>query len=304
MSFIDYEYKRSTLSILKNGIKSCLYKIITKNSMPLFLRGRDLISIYPNISGVHEDVVTNTIKYLATSGYNNFLIDIGANIGLTSCQTGELFEEIHMFEPNPCCYKIAEVNMEISLPNKNYEIYPYGLGQSNGLFNLTVPKNNWGGAFIKDNLNSYNDQNIVNKDGYKYFNDSNYFNVNIRIESAENELSKILLSLEKKKRYKGVIKIDVEGYELIIIKELAKAITKNIKLFIIFESWNDNLDISEITSLFSGRATIKKINCYPEFNGKWSKIRKVLFLLFNRKITSKLMNPEEDTVGDLVIIID
>ena len=60
-------------------------------------------------NGVYEPHIKFLIDYLAEKGYSDFLIDIGANIGLTSCQSGNSFKEIHMFEPNPDCVNILKV---------------------------------------------------------------------------------------------------------------------------------------------------------------------------------------------------
>ena len=71
----------------------------------------------------------------------NLAIDIGANIGLISCQCGHLFGEVHMYEPNPIILKILEANSMLSL-DENYTIHPYALSDNEGFTDLTIPKSN------------------------------------------------------------------------------------------------------------------------------------------------------------------
>ncbi|MBX9837544.1 MAG: FkbM family methyltransferase [Silvanigrellaceae bacterium] len=177
-------YEESGLSIIKNAIKDKLFLKSTKNSMDLFLRGRDIISVYPQTHGTHEPHIINLISNLSAIGFSDFLIDIGANIGLTSCQSGKNFKEVHMFEPNPYCCKILEVNSKIALNKTNYKIYEFGLGDQNIKSVLTVPINNWGGAFIKDESNSYDEATLLKKDGFEVYDESNYFNVEIEVKNT------------------------------------------------------------------------------------------------------------------------
>jgi hypothetical protein len=94
-----------------------LLKYLTKKSAGLFLRGGDLISIGVLSEGIHEPDTSELIKIFADGGYNNFLIDIGANIGLISCQTAEKFSEVHMYEPNPLCCHVLAVNKKFLFLN-------------------------------------------------------------------------------------------------------------------------------------------------------------------------------------------
>jgi hypothetical protein len=68
--------------------------------LAVIFRGGDVISMTSISNGVYEPHIKFLIDYLAEK-------DIGLlnrhrrNIGLTSCQSGRNFREIHMFEPNP-----------------------------------------------------------------------------------------------------------------------------------------------------------------------------------------------------------
>ena len=45
----------------------------------------------------------------------DFLIDIVANIGMTSVQSGLCFKEVHLYEPNPECISILKLNLHRAL---------------------------------------------------------------------------------------------------------------------------------------------------------------------------------------------
>lgn len=59
-------------------------RFLTRNSSAIFLKGKDLISLDPLLFGIHEPVITNLIYEFSKSGYNDFLLDIGSNIGITT----------------------------------------------------------------------------------------------------------------------------------------------------------------------------------------------------------------------------
>jgi FkbM family methyltransferase len=182
---------------------------VVSKDCDLFLRNNDIISADPATSGLWEPHLTALIKSFVDNGYNDFFIDIGANIGLTSCQNGQDFKYVHMFEPNPLCRSILEVNAAITLDESCFKIHPYGLGEADKTVLLSVPKRNWGGAFVNDSENSYTSKVLANKDGFKDLRTENYLDVEIKIKNTSNELKMIFKELSEKGLKKGVIKIDV-----------------------------------------------------------------------------------------------
>ncbi|WP_084679457.1 FkbM family methyltransferase [Curvibacter lanceolatus] len=294
--------KETVLSSVKKNIKHYFFRKLTKSSNHLFLRGGDIISIDPQIIGIHEEKIRNSIKHYTTEGYKDFLIDIGANIGLTSCQSGLEFSEIHMFEPNPLCCKILEVNTSISLEPSKITIHKYGLGAENKNCLLTIPKHNWGGAFINDETNSYTKEILSLKDGLENFDSNNYLEVEISIKDTEQELKGIFESLANKGLHRGVIKIDVEGYEESVLIGIAKSIPKNIQAVIFFESWDKNFNLEKITDTFDRKIITRKIVQSPPWGTDASKLRKILSLILNQKYHTKIKNIEGDNfAGDLIL---
>ncbi len=256
----------------------------------------------PQIYGIHEEPLTNEIKHYAFMGYKDFLIDIGANIGLTSCQNGDDFIEVHMFEPNPLCCNILEVNSKITLNTAKFYINRYGLGDLNKKSILTVPKHNWGGAFVRDNINSYTDKILANKDGFDEILSKNYFDIDIVIKDAKTELQNLFNSLAEKGLNKGVVKIDVEGYEEVVLIGIANAIPLNMKIVIIFESWDENFNLTKIENAFNGKCKFKKINRLVPWRKGSKNITKILFLFLLPMIRYKITGIDDEGVTEDLIL--
>jgi FkbM family methyltransferase len=304
--FKDYpkiDYTESRWSLIKIILYSYLFKKITSKTLNLFLRAGDIISVHPQINGSHEPKLNSLIAAIAKEGFCDFIIDVGANIGLTSCQNGHLFKKIHMFEPNPLCYKILEVNSMISLDNNLYTIHKFGIGREDKFTTLTVPKKNWGGGFVKSE-NSYDLQTLVEKDGFNFFDKNNYLEVDIELRRSTDVFAQVFCDLQNMNLKNGVIKIDVEGYEPLVIKGIAETLPPNMNLYILFESWNPHVDFKGLCEPFGKRANIgvlesRKIRKWLPF-----KLIDTLALIFSRKQKAHVQ-PIDNTYrmyeGDIVI---
>ena len=297
-----FEYVESYFSVRKSSFKKRLFRWLTKGSSNLFLRTKDAISLNLLALGVHEPGLTKLIGYYADSGYSDFFIDIGANIGITSCQNGEAFKSVYMFEPNPYCFKILEVNTAMALDMNKCYLFNYGLGVKDHKSKLMVPKFNWGGGFIRDSLNSYGDKLLASKDGLDFIDERNYLSVEIEIKKGATVLGRIFNDLQSTNNVQGVVKIDVEGYEPVIIKELAKVLPKNIKLKIIFESFDPSLDIKELSRSFDRNVNVKRlVKRLPWKDGAPGIVRGFCF----KSIITDLSELTSDgACGDLVLELD
>jgi FkbM family methyltransferase len=302
----DYQYKEDALRFVSNWCRHKLFQTLTKKSLPLVLRSGDAMSFGPQVNGVHEPQIKKLIEFWAKQGLADFLIDVGANIGLTSCQSGNKFKQVHMFEPNPDCFNILRINSKIALTNCDSHLYDFGLGQDNSSKILTVPIKNWGGAFINDENNFYTEKMLANKDSFDNFNKNNYQQITIKVQKATEVFKILFSSLESANLNNGVIKIDVEGYELTILEAIAETLPKNFKLAIVFESWDGSFDIDRITKKFDGRAKALKIVRSPSLKKGPPKIIKLLHLLVSGGYSSKLFPCQNgnDNTGDIVLIIN
>lgn len=299
---LSFSFEQSSFQFIKSKIKQRLFQRLTRNSLNLFLRCADIISSAPQIDGVWEPHIKKLIEHYAANGYSDFFIDIGANIGLTSCQSGNKFKQVHMFEPNPDCYNILKVNTRIYLNKTAYYLYNYGLGDKTLTTTLKVPVNNWGGGFINDQTNSYSDEVLASKDRFEKIDARNYYEIEVEIRNGNDALSELFANLGAESLTSGVIKIDVEGYEPTVLMGIAQAIPKNVQTMIIFECWDDKMDVNSITSPFEGRATCYKLAKNTPFKAHDSLFIKLLNLIIQPRTHTKITKiSNNDIRGDLVI---
>jgi FkbM family methyltransferase len=294
----DFSCSKPNLDFLLSKRRQKKLLAITKKALPLFLRGNDIISTNPLVSGYHEDHIEKLIVYAAQSGADSFLLDIGANIGLTSCLTGKYFKQIFCFEPNPLVYRILLTNLEMSLVNSMVKTYPYGLGLQTKQTEITIPRHNYGGAFIQEG-NSYSNQTLAKKDGFDTFNCDNYLTKTVDIKNAEITL-KELFTIHKLDTQSGVIKIDVEGFETIILSALAKVLNPKTHYAIIFENHDDQASTEQILKQFDNPISLHLIKCKKPSG---SRIIRWGLSLFGAKRTYYLEKITTDTLpkGDILM---
>jgi len=277
-------------------LKESIYKRITSNS-DFFLRPSDIISNAPIIHGLHEPAVHNLLMRLSKNNIDNFLIDIGANIGLTSCQARGLFKKFHLFEPNPLALNILKTNCHFML--ENYVIHDYALGKTSENSNITIPKKNMGGAFIKHQDNFYDEDffnRFARKEGHKDYRSANYACLPIRIEPTITNIEKII----KEASYKpGIIKIDTEGYEQSILEDIAKIIPSDMQAIIIFENHSHQFSPNNLTSLFSGNARLYSITQTKHYKSKLRRYLGIFDLMQH-------LQPTEtgNIIGDLCLALN
>jgi FkbM family methyltransferase len=296
-------YNLTPLRFLKIRFLIIFFKKITRRSSDIFVRGGDIISLGPLIFGVHEETLTKYIDNIADKGSSDFFIDIGANIGLTSSQNGVKFKRIFCFEPNPLCVNILKTNLAISLTEGSFKIFDFALGDEDGEFNLHIPKHNWGGAFIKSN-NEYPDDVLGQKDGFKSIDRKNYLITTVQVKNAEVVFKNLFSLLISENLQKGVIKIDVEGYEKKVLIAIAKSIPPSIEATIVFENHDPEFDIDEIQNAFIGREVNRFKFERSVIRTKKSKIRQFFeFLIFGDKTKLGIYDEKKPIIGDIILRI-
>ena len=244
-TILNFTYTETQTRHFKAKWQRSLFKRVTRHALPLFLRPADQISMAPIVDGIYEPDIKHLLEHLAATGHHHFLIDIGANIGLSSCQSGEHFNEIHLFEPNPNCLHILHVNTRIALRSRPYTIHEYALGARQETLQLFVPAHNWGGAFIRSADNDYDETVLAGKDRYARFDPKNYDIFEVQVEPATEKLQQLFIDLQTRQGNCGTIKIDVEGYEKQILGAIAQALPPGMSVYIIFENWKEDLDLAD-----------------------------------------------------------
>lgn len=215
-----------------------------------------------------------------------------------------------MFEPNPLVFKILEVNVAVNHYNEKFTLFNFGLGENSGIVKLMVPKHNWGGAFIVGRDNSYNQTILAKKDGFNNINPKNYLQLDVQVNKADQSLDHIFHSLNKNSRIKGVIKIDVEGYEDNVLKGLSNSLPDNISVFVVFENWDPCFDLTKVLNRFDGRAQAFILAVSKPFRKKSSPFLKSFMFLLNLPFgrsnytySLKSIKPGDDVVGNIIFMI-
>lgn len=186
------------------------------NHKNLIVFSRDPISFQIETSGYFELSELNLIiDFLRREGLvNGIALDVGANIGNHSIFFDEYFDAVESFEPHPVTFEVLKLNTRLG---KNISVHNFGISQSEEVLTLYNQSYSFGGA----SLHPHGLDNDMEK----------------------NEVSlKPLDSLPHLfERPIGLLKIDVEGHELSVLKGSINLLKKNMPV-ILFEQHLTDFD--------------------------------------------------------------
>lgn len=165
-------------------------KTVNIDSKPYALTSDD--NYLDTVGNEFEPYMVQLFKTIIKPNY--VVADIGSNIGLTSILFSNLAKKVFAFEPSPSTYKILLENLSRAKAN-NVEAINIGMGEQSQNSTITFAQNNRSGGFVSDKLR-LGQGHVTEK---------------ISIETLDN----ILLP---KTQQLDFIKIDVEGYEMSVIK--------------------------------------------------------------------------------------
>ena len=186
------------------------------------------------IMGIENDHIFNNIRrkkifyehdllfhlFKTIRSKNSTIIDVGANIGNHSIYFGKyLCDKVISIEPSKLHSNILKKNLSSNLPEEKYEIHQIAVGNETGYVNLVFPSEiNLGAAKIDES--------------------ADYDNLNSE-EVPINKLDNIVHDSNI-----SMLKIDVEGFEINVLKG-AKTIIENNLPHIIVEA-HDEKYLNEI----------------------------------------------------------
>jgi FkbM family methyltransferase len=150
-------------------------------------------------------------------------LDIGANFGVLTLLMSKLVGPqglVHAFEPNPILCKFMETTFAHNCLT-NVRLHAVALGAYAGKMELHVPSENFGGASLVG-------KTIWTKESFS-----------VPVQRLDDVISR------EENRSIALIKIDVEGFELEVLKG-AQRILDEFRPTVIFES-NENLREERIT---------------------------------------------------------
>ena len=127
----------------------------------------------------------------------HFVVDVGANIGMTSLLFGMLAKEVMSFEASPSTFQFLKMNvLESGLGNVHIE--NVGLGSAHAATTITMARNNRSGAFVSDGAAPL----------------AGHASETIQITPLDHEL----LRRGRADQKVDFIKLDVEGFEMEVLK--------------------------------------------------------------------------------------
>jgi FkbM family methyltransferase len=166
------------------------------------------------------------------------VLDIGANIGQSSYTFRKIFPnaEIHAFEPNPLIFEVLRKNLKKS----KIQVYNFGLGQVNSTSKIYIPeyKNvlfTGLGSCSQKQAENYLKRNIINFNSSKF----SIFIQEIMIKTGDS-LNFI----------PDFIKIDVEGFEVGVLRGLMDTIKKH-RPIVLVECSNSYYEVNKLFNICS-----------------------------------------------------
>ena len=201
--------------VKKKGMKTVIVKVLSKlrivNYFNVEIRSKERITVpvmgglgYGNVFGT-EKWMSSVLKKLLKRSEGCF-VDVGVNIGQTLIKVKSIDRDIDYlgFEPNPVCVFYAEKLIDLNkFPNT--KIIPAGVSNNNEIVTLKYFSTDTtdSSASIVDNFRPY--------------------------EKVVQERSIVVLNSDTIKIDKkiAILKIDVEGYELMVVEGLKKFIVRD-----------------------------------------------------------------------------
>ncbi|MCE3262050.1 MAG: methyltransferase FkbM [Pseudoduganella sp.] len=141
-----------------------------------------------HIAGEFEPDMVALFRCFARDG--GIGLDIGANIGCTAVLFGDLFGQVHAFEPSPTTFAYLQANVRRNA-GANVTLHNVGLGAEAGVSTITFAPNNRSGAFVSDREKANGD----------------HLSETIDISTLDAMASALALTAL------DFVKIDVEGFE-------------------------------------------------------------------------------------------
>ena len=196
----------------------------------------DYITKYTLVFGLYEELELEFMK--SFSSPETILYDIGANIGNHSVFLSDYYKKVVSFEPDPFTFQILKLNTQHL---ENVECLNFGLGDQNILANMTRNSGNSGANSITNN--SANEGDVA----VKVFDELGF------------------------EEGPSVFKIDVEGYELHVIKGMIGAL-----------SGADNTIFLELNNKSDSKKTIETFNMLKKIGYSAYEITALSFLSRSR----------------------
>ncbi len=294
MNIEQFQFREPPLALFLNRQKVSLFRGITRKVSPIFFCGGDVMTTGPMVTGFHEPEVLHVLGFLSGAGFNQALVDVGANIGLMTYHSRDLFQSFHCYEPNPRIFHVLWANL-FGWDEQRLHLHNFGIGERDSTAMLTIPLHNQGGAFITGDANAY---------GEDILHDRKHSMGGVhRVEVAVRRGRDVFADLFRAMPAGGfVVKIDTEGFERTVIAEMAAAMPGNARIAIVFENLEPTLDPRAILAVQQGRS-VRALKLADNVSGSRPRIVKDLIKLTRGKIY-RLTERPGDWLGTVILIVE
>lgn len=200
--------------IILNRINHAIARKHIGNNPQLVIFSFDHIGLSLNLEGRYENapllLVEAFIEKYISDSKDLTALDIGANIGNHSICFAKKFKNVFAFEPNPITYELLKINSAYAAEYKNVVPFNFGLSDMERRLPFDINPGNIGGsAVIEGNSRSPNGSIIID----------------VKALDQLDELKEVSI---------GLVKIDVEGHELQVLKGAKETILREMPA-ILFE---------------------------------------------------------------------
>jgi FkbM family methyltransferase len=202
------------LKIILNRINHSIARKNLQTNPQLVIFSFDHIGLSLNLEGRYENspliLVEEFIEKKIPTAKDKTVLDIGANIGNHSIFFANKFKNVYAFEPNPVTYEVLKINCTFAAEQKNITTVNVGLSDKEGSLPFYINRSNIGGSQIID-VNHKSSKDTIQ--------------INVKTLDQLIELKDASVAL---------VKIDVEGHELNVLKGAKDTISRNMPA-ILFE---------------------------------------------------------------------
>ena len=205
-----------------------------------------------------------------------------------------LFRSFHCFEPNPRVFNVLTANL-VGVVGPELHLHNFGLGEQDGTSVLSIPHRNQGGAYIAGPSNAYSED--VLSDAKRVLDGMSQTNVEVR------RGRRVFQELFAEMPDGGfVVKIDTEGFERTILREIVAAKPTDARIVVAFENLQPEFDAPTFMRN-DMRATGLALKLADNLDATRSRIGKELAKLTRGK-EFRLTDQPSDWVGTVVLVLD
>jgi FkbM family methyltransferase len=195
----------------------------------------DLVSQEYEINGVYEPAQTGLTRHVLGQMDAPIFVDIGANVGLFAGEVADLCDHLVLIEPNTVAFELLKLNAEIIGFKDKATFHNFGIGSTSSPQILRFSSSNVGGGFVKVN-NAYSEELLYRKCGGRSDEDR-YIDCSVEIVQGRAFFKNLFHEFFNRQFF---IKIDVEGYETLVLKELSRCIAPSFQGVVLFENLDRN----------------------------------------------------------------